>query len=315
MSDSATTQATTTEAPSPGPGAPQEGGAVDSLGTPKLFKDDTAPATEAAPTDAAPSAETPAATEAAPPEPPKPPQAKDGPTEQDWAAYHRKVKEFRRQQEEVKAQAARVKQLEETLARAKENPLALLEAAGLSYEQLTQAVLRDGQEPTPDDRVRSLEEKLAAIEAEKQQQLEAARQAQRQQVVESAKAQAIALAKKEAAKFKGLAALGDEAKETVWAMAQELMPEYGEELTDSLVLEQAETRLRALWERLNGVYGAPSPAPASETKTGASANGSKTLTARGVSGMAPTAVNGEAPLPLRPEERDRAILQQFKFFR
>lgn len=281
------------ESPSPAPGAPQPGAPAEGAPAP------------------APPAPAPEGASAAPPEPPKPPT---GPSDQDWAAYHRKVKEHRQAVETFKAQQQQLKVWEDRAARAKTAPWEVArELFGDDwYDRATVDHVRAGQPPTTDDRVNELQKKLDAIEAEKRTENERAQAAQRQQTIEAAKSGAIALAKKDAAKFKGIAHLGDGAKETVWAVAQELQPEHGEELTDSLVLEQTETRLFALWQRLNEVYGAAPPA--SDGKNGASANGSKTLTARGVSGQAPSPLNGDE-LPLRAEDRDREILKQYRFYR
>ncbi len=291
--------ASPSDAPAPAPGAPQEGGPADSAGQPT-------PSTPP----------TPAPEQSAAPTPPTPPAAADGPTAQDWATYHRKVKEFRRAEQESKQREQRLKHWEEREAKLKQNPWDVArEMLGEDwYEKATLEYARAGQPPTAEDEIRSVKEKLAEFEREKQEAREAAARSQREQTVDSAKAAAIALAKAQKDKFKGLAQLGDDARDTVWAMAQELAPEHGDDLTDSMVLEQAETRLHALWTRLNEVYGAPATAPASEKTNGASANGSKTLTAKGVSGMAP-AVNGEVSLPLRPDERDREILKQHRFYR
>lgn len=213
----------------------------------------------------------------------------------------------------MKQTQARLRALEEREAKAKSNPWEVArELFGEDwYERATIHHARADQEPTTEDRVTALQKKLDAIEAEKRTEGERIEAQKRQQTIENAKSAAVNLAKGQKDKFKGLAHLGDEAKETVWAVAQELSPEYGEELTDTLVLEQSETRLHALWKRLNEVYGA---ATATEPPKGPSANGSKTLTAKGVSGQAPSPLNGDE-LPLRAEDRDRAILQQHRFYR
>jgi hypothetical protein len=58
----------------------------------------------------------------------------------------------------------------------KENPLALLEAAGISLDELIQAQLKAGQPPTEAERYQTLEEKLKAFEERERQKEEQSKQ-------------------------------------------------------------------------------------------------------------------------------------------
>lgn len=69
--------------------------------------------------------------------------------------------QFQRE-ESIKAQAASLAPLQEALANAKTNPLKLLEAAGLTYEEISEFILSDGESVLEDT---SVEKKLSDLQA------------------------------------------------------------------------------------------------------------------------------------------------------
>lgn len=80
------------------------------------------------------------------------------------------------QEKEWGAKVTRAQEVDAALANAKKNPVEALKLLGVTYEELTEAQLRDGK-PGPDLAVRALEEKLAKFEADaakKEQDREAA---------------------------------------------------------------------------------------------------------------------------------------------
>ena len=95
-----------------------------------------------------------------------------------FAELARRQREMTNKQQELKAIEERLSPVQSALANAKQNPMAVLEAAGISYEDLTHYILNEGKEATPDDRVAALEKRIEEKEKAEQEartQSEAAR--------------------------------------------------------------------------------------------------------------------------------------------
>lgn len=130
----------------------------------------TAPAAAAAPSaPAAPNAVPSAAGgDTAPPKPPEAPKAPELDPSRELALIHR---ERKRLKEQERANAERLKKLddfEQRSAKAKEDPVAFLATFGLSLDDLIKRQLTAGEPPSTEDRVKTIEERLAE-QAKKEQ--------------------------------------------------------------------------------------------------------------------------------------------------
>lgn len=267
--------------------------------------------TPGTPTEGQPAPETPAAP---PPETPPAAETKpDEPSTRDWATFHRKAKEVRQREASLKAREADVKAFEDLKAKAKDNPLAIAEVFGPDvYERMTMALIGQ-KEPGPEDKIAQLEKWKADFEQKQRDDVKAAEDKQRASLVASAKDAAYVVAKAAPTKFRNLCRLPEGiAKEMIWAKAQEMAPAADGDLADDAVLAEVEKELVAFKTLLadEAAEAAATGAPAK----GPGANGSKTLTSRGVSGMASQA-DATMTLPLSPDERDKEILKRFQLYR
>lgn len=127
------------------------------------------------PPPATPSAEvngaTPPAAGEAPPVTPPPP--KEDPMGKRFAALSRKERELLTERQAIAAEKAalaaekeshgadktKMQKLVSAVAAAKENPMAVLQEAGITYDQLTKYILNDGK-ASPEDRIAELDQKI-----------------------------------------------------------------------------------------------------------------------------------------------------------
>lgn len=105
-----------------------------------------------------------------------------------FAAIAAKERALKRQQANMKAEAAAVKEFHENKKQAKTNPLAYLGSLGLNYQQLTEHVLNDSK-PTPEMQIKALEERLEADRAERLKEQQASQSKQTQAIIENHKKQ------------------------------------------------------------------------------------------------------------------------------
>ena len=77
-----------------------------------------------------------------------------------FAELAKRQRELTQRQLELKAKEERLSPVEQALAKAKENPLAALEALGMTYEDLTHYILNEGKEPEPEDKLAAIEKRL-----------------------------------------------------------------------------------------------------------------------------------------------------------
>jgi hypothetical protein len=82
-----------------------------------------------------------------------------------FAELAKRQRELTQRQLDLKAKEDRLGPVEQALAKAKENPLAALEALGMSYEDLTHYILSEGKEPTAEDKLAAIEKRIDAKEA------------------------------------------------------------------------------------------------------------------------------------------------------
>lgn len=157
---------------------------------------ETPPPAEAPAEAEAPAApETPAAVEEKPAD--EKPAEDAGPLAPRFSALAKREKEITLRERKVKEElAAKEKELADKLARVEayekqratweENPIAFLDAHGITYQKLTERVLKDGEPPTADDRVAKLEAEIAADRKAREEEKAAAKKAE-----EEARRQAI----------------------------------------------------------------------------------------------------------------------------
>ncbi len=283
------------ETASASPGASQAGESVSS-GAPSVSYGSPPPATDAPD---------------APATDPVVEAAADAPTTKDWTAYHRKARELRQREQSVKTTEAEFKKFQALKERAKEDPMVLVEEFGEDiFERMVLRNLPKDETEEKQDELRKLRERFDAREKAEEEAKKAAADERRTQAQEQGVSGALDIAMRAPEKFRRVAKLGDEVRDLIWQTANELHPEYGDKLTDTLVLQNVEARLEAAYRQL-ALEDSPPQAARSENDSGASASGSKTLTNRGVSGPSNL---GEGELPMDPERRTAVISKQHRFW-
>ena len=86
-----------------------------------------------------------------------------------FAALSKKERDLLQRERSFKENQAKMAAYETAVQKAKENPLAYLQAAGLTLEQALQQIINEGNPPTEVDRVASIEKKIADYEAAQEQ--------------------------------------------------------------------------------------------------------------------------------------------------
>lgn len=93
----------------------------------------------------------------------------------EFAALTRKQKEIYAKEKELKEKEALIKQMEELEALKDQDPLEYLNKKGLKFDDIVQRALKNGEEPTPEDKISALEkriEQLVKAQEEKERQKE-----------------------------------------------------------------------------------------------------------------------------------------------
>lgn len=144
----------------------------------------------------APEAEAPAegaaeASEATPEAPAEEPEAK---ARDAWKAITKRERELVVREREMKAAQDRLLQIEHQIAETKKNPLKVLEYLGITYEDLTDYIINDGN-PSESTKVKQLErqvqEKISAYERMQQEAAQRAQQAQIEAQIQNFKNQIV----------------------------------------------------------------------------------------------------------------------------
>lgn len=78
----------------------------------------------------------------------------------EFAALTRKQKEIYLKEKELKEKEAMIKQIEELEALKDQDPLEYLSKKGLKFDDIVQRALKNGEEPTPEDKITALEKKI-----------------------------------------------------------------------------------------------------------------------------------------------------------
>jgi hypothetical protein len=132
--------------------------------------------------------------ETPPAEPAKTPADPNAPTRRESKAFaalsrQRKAIEarevaYRAHVAEIEKREAAAKEFESKKAAAKQDPFALLESAGLTYEDLTQRIVSGGKQ-TPEMAAKALEDKFEAFKREQEAKAKADREAQEKATLEN----------------------------------------------------------------------------------------------------------------------------------
>lgn len=259
---------------------------------------------------AAPAAATPTATPAA--EPAKEPEQPQGPTPDQlahgFAQLTRREAKLREREAALKAEGAAIAKLRE--AAGKKSALAVLEAAGLTYEEATDEMLRTGTGRRVEDDVAELRKRVEDREKAAEAERATATAAQQQQIVTQFRANVTAAIKGAGDTYELINAKGEH--DEVWAVIEghfertrELMPWAKAAALVEAQLE-ADAKLVLGTKKLGGLKPAE---PKSENGKAASDTRSTTLS-NDLAPSAPT-VGGKDEFPLDPEERTRAISRRF----
>jgi hypothetical protein len=158
-----------------------------------------------------------------------------------FAALSKKEKKLFEDQARIKELEKKYGPIEKALSAAKEKPTALLEAAGITLDDLIQYQLKNGQPPTAEDKVATIEAKLKAYEEQIKSKEEAAEQARIDRAIADFKGQIKAHVATDAAKFELVAA--NNAFDTVYEVCEQYYNETGKQLDISKAAELVEAEL------------------------------------------------------------------------
>lgn len=116
-------------------------------------------------------------------QPQNPAPAPDADTAKQFAALSKRQKELFLREQELNSRLNKLKEQEEIEALREANPLEYIKKKGLKFEDLMQKALKDGEEPTTEEKLaaiqKRLDDELKAREDEKKKQLEDAEKAKK----------------------------------------------------------------------------------------------------------------------------------------
>lgn len=81
----------------------------------------------------------------------------------EFAALTRKQKEIYQKEKELKEKEAMIRQIEELEALKDQDPLEYLNKKGLKFDDIVQRALKNGEEPTPEDKISALEKRIEQL--------------------------------------------------------------------------------------------------------------------------------------------------------
>jgi hypothetical protein len=81
----------------------------------------------------------------------------------EFAALTKKQKDIFAKEKELKEKEAMIKQLEEIEALKEQDPLEYLNKKGLKFDDIVQRALKNGEEPTPEDKISALEKRIESL--------------------------------------------------------------------------------------------------------------------------------------------------------
>ncbi len=203
-------------------------------------------------TETAPAAVTPDAAPAAPVVPTDVVVPADVPTEKPatresarFAELAKRQRELTQRQLELKAKEERLSPVEQALSKAKENPLAALEALGMTYEDLTHYILNEGREPAPEDKLAAIEKRLNDRETAEREAREREANERVEATLSQFKASIAEAAKSAPDKYELILAAGDYGTELVF----DTVSEYFQSNQQVLPLERALEAVEEYFEK------------------------------------------------------------------
>lgn len=218
--------------------------------------------------------------------------AKDPNLGRAFAALAKKDAALRNREQQVSAEGAQVKAVREAIihARDKKDPTPLLELAGISPGELTDLLIKLGQEPAEGDRIAALEAKLANDEKAKRDADAKAEEAKLQATVAAYKGRLADVAKAAGDKFEATLAEGDDGIDLAFHVVDEHWKAHGKVLPLEEALALAESHYDAKAKKLLSTkkYGSSSPAASSEGTSARADHAPDTLTNNHVSGAPPS---------------------------
>lgn len=174
------------------------------------------------------------------------PEAKPAPRDgARFAELAKRQRELTQRQLDLKAKEDRLGPVEQALSKAKENPLAALEALGMTYEDLTHYILSEGKEPGPEDKLAAIEKRLNEREAAEREAREKEASDRVEATLSQFKASIVSSAKADPAAYEMILAMGDYGTELVF----DTVSEYFQSNQQVLPLE---TALQAVESYLEG---------------------------------------------------------------
>lgn len=172
-----------------------------------------------------------------------------------FAALARKEKFLRQQQDALKAEQEKIKAQQEKYGsyetareRAKTDPIAYLEAAGLSYSEITDYLLTKGEKPSTDAEIKRLEALIEQERLDRRQGAEAAEREQQERIVASYKNQIKDTVAEHSEKYELIQA--HEAYDVVYGVVENYYESTGKIIELEKALEHVETELENQARRL-----------------------------------------------------------------
>jgi hypothetical protein len=151
----------------------------------------------------------------------------------------------------MKQQESKFNEFQELLSKSKENPLALLEKAGISYQDLTQYIL-SMDEPTKVDPLDEIKQELSSLKKEKeeeklalQRQVEEKEISQVQTLVSKYQSEMVNMLQSDTDKYELINTYGDAGYSLVWDVVEEYWNQNKEILDPQVAAEQVEDFLLA----------------------------------------------------------------------
>jgi hypothetical protein len=173
---------------------------------------------------------------------------KPDPKEEDmsrrFAALSRQQKKLMEEQQRFKQEAKEWNEWKKSKDQAKQNPLDYLKAAGLTPDDLVNHLINDGQ-PTLEQQVKALQEKLEGEEkrkqSEEQARLEAQEKEQEKKVIDDFKQKITEFINQDTDKYEAIAAL--KVQDQVWEIINANFQETGELMPIHEAAEQLENQI------------------------------------------------------------------------
>lgn len=157
-----------------------------------------------------------------------------------FAELAKRQRELTQRQLELKAKEERLSPVEQALAKAKENPLAALEALGMTYEDLTHYILNEGKEPEPEDKLAAIEKRLNDRETAEREAREKEAAERVEATLTQFKTSIADTAKASPDKYELILNAGDYGTELVFDTVSEYFQTHGEVLPIETALEHVE---------------------------------------------------------------------------